>query len=76
MLLQTIMLLLRERGLDSCPQESWSTFHLSVDQLVDAPPEWMLFCGMAIGHEDTQAAVNRLVSERLALDQVATFIGI
>ena len=76
MYLQTLMLLLREHGLDSCPQESWSTYHASVDRRVAAPPGWMLFCGMAIGYADPQAAVNRLVSERLPLEQFAQFVGI
>jgi len=76
MYLQTLMLLLREHDLDSCPQESWSTYHASVDRHASAPAEWMLFCGMAIGYADPQAPANQLVSERLPLAQFAQFIGI
>lgn len=75
MLLQTVMLLLRERGIDSCPQECWSVYHETVDAFVQAPPEWMLFCGMSIGYADPAAAVNRLQTDRLPLDAFARFLG-
>lgn len=69
MYLQTVMLLLRERGLDSCAQECWSVYHREVAAQLSPPEEWMLFCGMAIGHADPDAPVNRLRSRRLPLDQ-------
>lgn len=76
MYLQTLMLLLREQGLDSCPQECWSVYHRTVEQFVQQAPELTLFCGMAIGYADPEAAVNRLETERLPLEQFATFRGI
>jgi len=75
MYLQTLMLLLRERGLDSCPQESWATQHRTVSALLQAPPELVLFCGMGIGHADPAAPVNRLRSERVPLEQFAVLQG-
>ena len=75
MYLQTVMLLLREHGLDSCPQECWSIYNAFVRSFTNAPVEWMLFCGMAIGYADKHAPVNALVSERAQLDEYATFIG-
>lgn len=74
MYLQTVMLLLRERGLDSCPQEAWSMYHRTVAALLSPPDDWMLFCGMAIGFADETAMVNRLESQRLPLEQFATFL--
>jgi len=74
MYLQSVMLLLRERGLHSCPQECWSVYHETVDAFVGAPAEWMLFCGMSIGHADDSAPVNGLASERAPLEQFATFL--
>ena len=35
---------------------------------VGAADEELLFCGMAIGHADWDAPVNRLESERMPLD--------
>lgn len=76
MYLQSLMLLLREHGLDSCPQECWAVYHTVVDRFVGAPANQMLFCGMSIGYADPDAAVNRLCSERMALDDFASFRGI
>ena len=74
MYLQSLMLLLREQGLDSCAQECWSVHHRSVTEFVSAPENWMLFCGMAIGYADPDAPINRLHTERLPLDQFAEFL--
>ena len=75
MYLQTVMLLLREQGLDSCPQECWSMYNATVRALLEPPPELMLFCGMAIGYRDPDAAVNGLVTERAPLEEFASFRG-
>ena len=68
MFLQTFMLLARESGLDTCPQEAWAMRPDSVAEFVGAGEELMLFCGMAIGYRDPDAAVNQLVSDREPLD--------
>jgi nitroreductase len=73
--LQSVMLLLREEGLHSCPQECWSTYNRVVAEVVSPPLELMLFCGMAIGYEDANAPVNRLETERMSLAEFATFVG-
>ncbi|MEZ5661260.1 MAG: nitroreductase [Burkholderiaceae bacterium] len=74
MLLQTIMLLLREEGLDSCPQEAWSRWHRTVAGFIGLAPELMLFCGMAIGKANPDHPVNSLVSERAGIGEVVTFM--
>ncbi|MFA5633449.1 MAG: nitroreductase [Porticoccaceae bacterium] len=76
MFLQTLMLLLREQGISSCAQESWSVYHQTVNAVIQPPPELMLFCGLAIGYADTEAPVNRLQSERLPVQEFADFRGI
>jgi nitroreductase len=73
MFLQTFMLLAEEAGLNTCAQEAWNIRAESVSQFVKSPDQQMLFCGMAIGHENSEAPVNKLRSERLPLDQFATF---
>lgn len=72
--LQTVMLLLRGEGLSSCPQEAWSAQHDLVGQVVDVPEQLMLFCGLAIGHEDTDAPVNALRSTRAPLAESVTWL--
>jgi len=74
MFLQTFMLLAEEAGLATCAQEYWSTRHTAVREFVQAPAEELLFCGMAIGHPDPDAPVNSLESERMPLDDWATFV--
>lgn len=74
MFLQTFMLLAQEAGLGTCPQEYWSVRHSAVSEFVGAPDNEMLFCGMSIGHADPDATINSLVSERMPLDQWATFV--
>ncbi len=76
MYLQSVMLLLREAGLDSCAQECWAMQHLTVTQFLQAPSELMLFCGMAIGYKDSTHPVNALRSQRGPLDEYATFMGL
>lgn len=72
MMLQTLMLLLREAGLDSCAQEFWASHHALVNEFVGAPPELMLFTGMAIGWADMDAPVNRWPVPRAPLHEVLT----
>ncbi len=76
MYLQTVMLLLREAGLDSCAQECWAMFHQTVRGFLSPPDTHMLFAGMAIGWKDADAPVNQLVPERAALYDYATFVGV
>jgi len=75
MFLQTFMLLATEAGLATCAQEAWATKPQTVAEYVDAPETSMLFCGMAIGYEDTTAAVNTLRSHRFPVDSFTTFIS-
>ncbi len=73
MYLQTLMLLLEERGLASCAQESWSAYHRTVSDFVHSDPAHMLFCGMAVGYADTAHPVNHFARERAPLETFATF---
>lgn len=60
----TVMLLFEEAGIATCPQECWTTQWKSVSDFLGAPEELMLFAGMAIGHADPDAPVNRLRTDR------------
>lgn len=74
MFLQTFMLLAQEAGVDTCPQESWSLRARTISEFVGAPDEEMLFCGVAIGHADLDETVNELVSDRMELEDWATWV--
>lgn len=68
MFLQSFMLLAKEAGLDTCPQEAWAMRAQAVQEFVGAPENETLFCGMAIGYQDSDAKVNQLRTERDATD--------
>lgn len=76
MFMQSIMLLARERGLHTCPQEAWSLWYRTLGEFLAMPPELMLFCGMAIGQRDESAPINTLKTERAPLPEFASFRGI
>jgi nitroreductase len=75
MFIQTLMLLAREQGLDTCAQEAWAAWHQDVTEFLGVNPELMLFCGLALGHADHSAPINRLRADRAALDEFARFHG-
>jgi len=76
MYLQSLMLLLRAEGLDSCAQEAWSLYPQTVGSFLQLPPERMLFCGMAIGYRNPDSPVNRLVTRRAPLEEFVRFHGV
>lgn len=72
MFLQSIMLLAREHGLHTCPQEAWAMFHPQIRDYLNVPENEMIFCGMGIGYADETAPVNTLTSERAPLLEYAS----
>ncbi len=76
MYLQSLMLLLREAGLDSCPQECWAVYPDTIRKFLGTPPERMLFTGMAIGYRDDNDPANSFTARRASLAEFATFRGI
>lgn len=75
MWLQTVMLLLRDEGLDSCPQLSWADYTNQVRECVEFPEDHVFYCGMAIGHRDLDAGVNQFEVTRAPLEDFARFEG-
>jgi len=74
MWLQTIMLLLREAGLDSCPQEYMGLYGRTIKAELGLPDDHMLFCGLAIGYRKDDP-VNGFARERVPLDEQVSFLG-
>lgn len=75
MFMQNIMLLAREKGLHSCPQEAWAHWPQTVSKSLGISDDEMAFCGMALGMMDEDAVINRLQSGRADLDEFVTFRG-
>ncbi len=76
MYLQTLMLLLREEGLDSCPQECWAIYPATIRAFLGTPDDRMLFTGMAIGYIDKDDPANAARAARAPLADFASFRGI
>lgn len=75
MWLQTIMLLLRGEGLDSCPQEWMGMYGRTIKDHLGLSDDTLLFCGIAIGHRVDDHPVNLFERERVPLDEHVTFLG-
>jgi len=75
MWLQTIMLLLREEGLDSCPQEFMGLYGRTIKAELGLGDDIMLFCGLAIGWRDEDSAVNAFERNRVPLGEQVRFLG-
>ena len=75
MYMQSVMLLAREHGLDTCAQEAWSVWYRTVGEFLQAPPQLMLFSGMALGYRDESAPINTLRTDRAPLEEFATLRG-
>jgi nitroreductase len=74
MFLQNIMVAARARGLDTCPQAAFTTFHRLIEEFLQLPASEMVVCGMSMGVADPQAIENTLVTERAPVEQFARFL--
>lgn len=75
MFMQSIMLLAREYGLDTCPQEAWAIWHKTLGEFLGIPDNLMLFAGMALGYREADHPLNHLRTERAALEEFTSFFG-
>lgn len=73
MFLQSIMIAARGRGLDTCPQAAFNTFHRIIARELAFPEEQMLVCGMSLGYADNNRIENSLVTTRVAVEEFTTF---
>lgn len=71
----TLAVLARGHGLDTCPQIAWIRLHRLVGAFLDLPPEQMLYCGMGIGYRDETWPANRFRSPRAELGEFCRFYG-
>ncbi len=75
MLLQNIMLLLCEAGLDSCAQECWAIYPKTIGNFLDTPDNRILWTGMSIGCKDATDPVNAMTPTRAPSDEWMTVHG-
>jgi nitroreductase len=73
MLLQSIMIAARGRGLHTCPQAAFAPYHNQIRPVLGIPDEEIVVCGMALGYEDTSKPENMLRTEREPVDAWVKF---
>lgn len=64
MFLQSVMLAAVDNGLATCPQAALGEYPDLVREFLGYGADQVLVCGMALGYEDTTAAVNSYRTER------------
>jgi nitroreductase len=75
MFMQSLALAAEERGLATCMQEAWARLRTTLKAHFGLGETEMIYCGMALGYADPDAAVNRLRTERAPVSAFATFKG-
>lgn len=73
--MQNVLLLCKEKGLDTCAQEAWAVWHQTIRDVVGIPQNELVFCGVAVGYADPGEKINELVSDRASLEEFAQLKG-
>lgn len=73
MLIQSILLAAVDLGLATCPQASLGHYPDIVKKELQGFDDYTLLCGIAIGYEDINAAVNNYRTQRESIDNFVTF---
>lgn len=75
MFLQSLMLAIKARGLDSCAIGALSPYHHIIREHVPVPDEEIVVCGLAIGYGDEQAPENNFRTGRAQIQDFTDFSG-
>ncbi|MFV9633592.1 nitroreductase [Mycobacterium neumannii] len=75
MFLQTLVLALTERGLDTCVQVSVAHFPEVLREQLDIPAELRVLCGLAIGYADPNFPANHVRTPRNAVADNVVLLG-
>ncbi|CAN7224574.1 nitroreductase [Acidovorax delafieldii] len=73
MFMQSIMVAARARGLDTCPQAVFTTFHRLIAHELAITEDQTFVCGMSLGHADPSRPENALVSDRIPVTSFTRF---
>ena len=72
--LQTLMLLMTERGIGCIAQGALATFPDPVREIAKIPENNAILCGVSFGYVDPDALINTVKMPREPLDVVASFV--
>jgi nitroreductase len=75
MFIQNVMLAAGARGLESCPQETFSKYHRILRRMLSIPAQQMVVCGISIGWPREAAVRSQRLMPRADVGEFATFVG-
>jgi len=75
MFLENVMIAARARGLDTCAQAAWTHYHRAMRPVLGLSEAEVVVCGMALGHADSAAPENAMVTERASARDFVRFEG-
>ena len=73
MFIQNVMIVARAHGLETCPQQAWTTYGDVIHRELAIPQDHLVLSGMALGRADDSAPQNSLVSTRASPDEFVTW---
>ena len=73
--LQSLMLLLVEHGLASCPQGALAFYPDPIREIAGIPEGHGILCGLSFGYADEQAKINEVHMGRAGLTQSVKFVS-
>jgi len=73
--INSLAVLARGYGLDTCPQEAWARLYDTVGEFFKIPASEMLFCAVAVGYGDRKHKANDFRSPRAELSEFCKFYG-
>ena len=74
MFLENLWLSAIDCGLGICLQESWSIYLKTVKEVTKHPDNEIVWCGVAVGYEDSSNPINQYRTKREDLDSFVKFI--
>ena len=74
MFLENLWLSAIDYGLGICLQESWSIYPKTVKEVTKHPDNEIIWCGVAVGYEDSSNPINQYRTKREDLDSFVKFI--
>ncbi len=74
MMIQNVMVAVKTRGLDTCPQAAWIQFHGIGMGVLNTPQDEELVCTVRLGYADPEHIVNNFITPRIAVEEFAVFM--
>jgi nitroreductase len=75
MFVQNVMIAAGARGLQTCPQETFSKYHIVLREFLPIPAEQMVVCGVSIGFAEDELVSSGRLMPRVAVSEFTRFIG-